>query len=544
MPDLDARVRLKIKDATTNGEVGCIEAQIFNGHTVDQAGVGWVLAVLTGFGLVGSAVISTLGYANIADHLAFRALLLFGFMQSQAMIGMTSVDQPPLVQSWTQNFQWTMGIIHTGALQNIATWFQRATGGTSLNLESRLNVISVVLAKRSSSASQLASRSTVTTHGGTELTLRGIERVGFRAEIAPTNIFMTGYLFFYFIALLMIVCMVILKFALPVASKQVRNEKLDRAVDASGDWRNMARGYLFRLIALGYPQMCVLCFWEFYQHDSAAEIVLALSMWLVMSALLGWATFQVVRRARQSQMLYRDPAYALYSEPAFLSKWGFLYVNYKAQAYYLIVPFLAYTIVKGLIIALGQSNPVAQSIVLLIFEIAYMVAIMVTRPYMDRVANGFGITVAVVNVVNAFFIFIFSNVCNQPALMTGVMGVIFFIYNAIFTLVLLVFLLMGLYSAIRLQEPTGKYRRLSDNRNSFQSSHTRVTSELLPLGKIAQGNHTPRGSHSDSTTLHSTSYERSPFADSSGSTLPMEPSSPNDSLDGIEGYKPTRTDSP
>lgn len=443
-----------------------------------------------------------------------------------------------------------MGIIHAGPLQSIATWFQRATGGTSLNLESRLNEISVVLAKRSSSAPGLASRSTVTTSGGTELTLRGIERVAFRAEIAPTNIFMTGYLFFYFIALLMVVCIIMLNLALPVASKNVRNEKLDRAIDASADWKNMARGYLYRLMGLGYPQMCVLCFWEFYHHDSVAEVILALSIWLVMSGVLGWATFQVIRRARRSQILHRNPAYALYSEPALLSKWGFLYINYRAQVYYLIVPFFAYTVVKGLIIALGQSNPVAQSIVLLFFEAAYLVAIILTQPYKDREANVLRTTVAVINFVNAFFIFIFSNVCNQPTLMTGIMGVLFFIYNALFTLALLVLLLMGLYSAIRLQEPTGKYRRLSDDRNSFQSSHSRITSELLPLEKVAQGNHKPHGSHSDSTTLHSSSFERSLSADSSGSTLPIAPGSPNHSVDsvrsanGIEGYKPAQTDSP
>lgn len=372
------------------------------------------------------------------------------------------------------------------------------------------------------------------------MTLRGIERVGFRADIASTNIFMTGYLFFYFVTVLSIVCIMLLKFLLPTLSKQANSEKLSRAASATADWKTFLRGVLYRLSFLGYPQMCVLCLWELTHHDSAAEIILAISMWLVMTFVLGWATFKIFRRARVSRSLSHNAAYALYSDPACLAKWGFLYVCYKAQTFYFIVPFLAYVVLKGMIIAFGQSNPVAQSIVLLIFEAAYMVATIVIRPYMDRTANGFGITAAVLNFLNAVFILVFSDVFNQPLLMTGIMGVLFFIYNALFVLALLILLLVGFYYAIKLKEPTGKYERLSDDRNSFQSfqssDRNRLTSELMPLEKVAQGDHsrnTSSGSPSDSTPVQShgdLTATRSPFADPVEPTLPLIPSSSDQSL--------------
>src|SRR5205085_7595243 len=80
---------------------------------------------------------------------AANALSLFGYFQAQAMIAMTSVRLPPIVMAWTQNFDWTMGIIHVRFMQSIATWYQQSTGGTPSNLLSQLTTTSVEIQKRS-----------------------------------------------------------------------------------------------------------------------------------------------------------------------------------------------------------------------------------------------------------------------------------------------------------------------------------------------------------------------------------------------------------
>jgi hypothetical protein len=527
-------VRLKLKDATTNEAVTCVETRIYNGKTVNQQGVAWALAVITGLGLVATVIVSILGYSNIATHVAFRTLLFLGYMQSMAMAGMTSVNQPPIVQSWTQMFQWTMGIIHVDFLQSICTWFLRATGGTPSDLLSKVSADELsVVAKRSFDS--IARRSTLTTRSGQEVTVQGIERMAYRANIDSTNIFMTGYLFFYFVAVVLILCVLFLTFCLPRISKTVNNPKLDRVISATAQWKDYLRGGLYRVASLGYPQMCVLCMWELYHHDSAAEIVLAICLWLVMSAVLGYATFKVWQRARVARTMKQNPAYSLYSDPACLTKWGFIYTNYKATSYYFMFPLLAYVIVKGMVIAFAQGNPLAQSIVLLIVEAAFMIATIVLRPYMDRPANGFSITIAVLNFINSIFILIFSDVFDQPTLMTGIMGVLFFLYNAIFMLALLIFLLIGFYYVIALKEPRAKYQPLADNRDSFRMSENRLTTELLPLEKAVQSGdlHTESTSREDiietppPTHLNSDLNRppRSPFADPVEPTLPLIPSS-------------------
>src|SRR5947208_3673655 len=37
------------------------------------------------------------------------------------MAGMSAVDMPPIVRAWTQNFQWSMGIVYVDAFQRFAT---------------------------------------------------------------------------------------------------------------------------------------------------------------------------------------------------------------------------------------------------------------------------------------------------------------------------------------------------------------------------------------------------------------------------------------
>jgi hypothetical protein len=489
IPDLDAVVRINLLSKSTNESVTCIEARVINSTTVYQAGVSWTLAIITGLGIFASTVLSIIGYSNIETQISFRTLLFLGFMQSQAMAGLTAVDFKPLIQNWTQDFQWTMSIAHADFLNTITTWFQRATGGTAADLSSEAGDISIGLLKRS--AEILAKRSEPTTNGGAELLLYGIIRMGYVAGIESTNIFMTGYLVFYFIAIFMILATLALKFGLPAIWNKTNRAKSRHTFGAQVDWKNFMRGELCRMAYLGYPQFCVFSMWELYRRDSAAEVVLAIIIWLVMTIILGSSTFRVFQHVRSSKGLSGTLTYPLYFDPACLTKWGCLYVHYKSETYYFIIPLLFYTIVKGMIIAFAQHNAMTQAIVLLIFEAGFLATTAIIRPYMDKKSNTLSITAAAINFVNAIFILGFSDIFNPPDLMTGVMGVLFFLYNAVFTLVLTISLLFALFYACQLKEPTPGSQRFYDNRASYQSTkgliemENRHTVELLVLQQAA-----------------------------------------------------------
>ncbi|OQD66914.1 hypothetical protein PENPOL_c004G05766 [Penicillium polonicum] len=487
VPDIDAVIRLRLKYKNGGKQITCLETRVRNGKSVYQPGVSWTLAIITGLGLVTSTVISLLGHSNTATHLAFRSLAFLGFIQTQAMAGMSSAKLPPFVQSWTQNMQWSLGIVKSDALQTIATWFQRATGGTPSNVMTSSSSISVVLQKRSAIHRRAAEK-------GSQILLRGIERVGIRDSIELSNIFMTGYLFYYFITAVIVACVgLVLLVRAVLAKKQTLLPKLDRAISVTADWKTILRNTFFRLACIGYPQMCVLCLWELTHRDSPAEIVLAITMWLVTTAVLAFAAFKVFQRAMRSKQQHNTPAYTLYSDPATLNQWGFLYIYYRAPVYYFLVPALVYTIVKGMVIAFAQPSPVAQSIVLLILELSMMLATAIIKPFMSKGANVTAITMAVINCLNTIFLLVFSDVFDQPELMTGILGVIFFLLNAIFTLVLLIYLLVGMVYAIFFKKPDTKYKPLGDDRDSFRWSRTGTTTELSSLEKIARGEEDAEG---------------------------------------------------
>jgi hypothetical protein len=383
--------------------------------------VSWTTAVIAGLGLVASAITSGLGHSNTAAHVAANAMSLFGYFQAQAFIGMCAVDLPPIASSWTQNFQWSMGIIRVGFLQKMATWYQRATGGEPTTFLSTLSTTSVQVQKRSLDAStravgRLLARSnsgTTNTANQKQVILRGIERVGFRARIETTNIFFTGYCFFIIFVLLVVLGVVAFKY---ICEALVRSEKMqaNKFQDFRNGWRTVLKGILFRIVLIGFPQMVVLCFWELTKRDSAGEVVLAIFTLVIFLCILGWASSKVIRIAQRSIVMHKNPAYILYSDPVSLNKWGFLYVQFKAASYYFIVPILGYLLIKGMFIGLAQKSGTVQAIALLLIEAGLLIAVSVLRPYMDKKTNAFNISIAAINFAGAIFLLFFTEVFGQP----------------------------------------------------------------------------------------------------------------------------------
>lgn len=256
VPDLDGLVRITINHTETGQTVACVEAELSNGKTVDLAVIGWVTAVIAGLALIASAVTSGLGHSNTAAHVAANALSLFGFFQSQAIIGMTAVSLPPIVMAWTQNFQWSMGIIGVGFLQDITTWYQRATGGTPSTLLSTLTTASVQVQKRSLEAvhmlfleayDRLTKRAPDDLETSKVVIVQGIERVGFRSQIEHTNIFLTGLIFFMVFVVFTAIGVALFKGFCEIAVK-AGWFKGDKFEEFRTGWKIVLKGILFRLV--------------------------------------------------------------------------------------------------------------------------------------------------------------------------------------------------------------------------------------------------------------------------------------------------------
>ncbi|KAI5923714.1 calcium-related spray protein [Camillea tinctor] len=512
-PDLDATVRVFINATSgTNAgtSVACVEAQVSNGKTVDLIGVKWASAVVAGLALASSAIISGLGHSNAASHVAASALALTSYFQAQAMVGLVGIHLPPVVQAWTQDFQWSLGIINVGFMQDIFTWYQRSTGGTPATIVNTLGEVSVEIQKRAlpvmerasglfkrgvammpkglvDHASTLMKRGNVMTSYGSYI-VKGIQRVAFRAGIESTNLFLTGIVFFYIVMALTALSVVAFKGFCELAAR-MKWIKGDMFLDFRNGWRTVLKGILFRITLIGYAPVMILSLWEFTQNDSPAEMVLAVFFILFLNIALGWAAYKVIRIAHRSVALHRNPAYILFSDPQTLNKWGFLYIQFRASAYYFIIPVLGYTLLKAFFIAFAQNAGVVQAIALLLIEAGALIGAAVMRPWMDKKMSSFNIAICAVNFLNAIFLLIFTEVFGQPPLVTGIVGLVLWILNAVCTLVLLLMLIVSTLIVIFHDNPDGRYRFMADDRTSFMKSQNQLatTTELDALAVTARG---------------------------------------------------------
>ncbi|KAG7138039.1 Flavin carrier protein 1 like [Verticillium longisporum] len=409
IPDLDATFRAYLNLTETGESVACVEADFSNGKTVDLVGVKWATALIAILGLIAAAVVSGMGHTNAAAHLAANTLSLFGYFQAQAIIGLTGVHLPPVVQAWTQNFMWSMGIIRVGWMQDVFTWYQRATGGEPSTLFNSMRTSSVQVTKRSvdftegaagimaRAGTALAKRANIQLSSGSFI-VYGIQRVAFRAKIESTNLFMTGLTFYCIFAVLTVLVVALFKGFTELCVRQ-RWMKSDSFLEFRNGWLTVLKGILFRVTLIGFPMMTILCLWELTQRDSPAEVVLA------------------------------------------------------------------------------------------IFFFFGMLITSVLRPWMDKSINSFNIAICVMNFLNSVFLFMMTNVYAAPDIVPGATGVVLFIANAAFSLILLIMVIISSTIVFWRKNPDAKYQFMADDRVSFMKSQTQLntTTELDALAATARG---------------------------------------------------------
>ncbi|KAG5981643.1 hypothetical protein E4U55_002728 [Claviceps digitariae] len=533
IPDLDAMVRVKMNLTDgKNTQIACVEAQISNGKTVDVKGIKWATAVIAGLALLASGVVSGRGHLNTAAHVAANSLSLFGYFQAQAVIGLSSVHLPPIAQSWTQNFQWSMGIIHVPFMQSLFTWYQRATGGTPADIFSTLLTISVQVQKRAVSllpepvmegASRLMRRGNVQNEAGSYI-VYGIQRVAYRSKIESTNLFMTGLTFFILFIIITALGVTAFKGIIELCAAGGMLAK-DRFLEFRNGWCIILKGIMFRLCLIGFPQITILCFWELTQIDSSAEAILAVVFVLALTVILGWGTGKVIRIARRSIAMHQNPAYILFSDPQCLNKWGFLYIQFRASAYYFVVPTLFYLFLRSLFVSFGQKAGLVQAIGFLVLELAALIASSVMRPWMDKSTNSFNIAIYAINFINAVFLIIFSNVFGAPGIVRGSVGVVFFILNASFSLILLLMVLTSTAVTFFRKNPDARYQFMADDRASFMrsQSHLNTTTELDALAATARGD---KGGYKSGLDLDDDDGHLHPAHSMNRAASPVNPSMP------------------
>lgn len=499
IPDLDATARAYINLTATGESVACIEADISNGKTVSVDGVKWATATFIGVGLLCSAVTKRFGHTNAAAHGAVSTLAIFAYFQSQSVIGLLAVHIPPIAQSWTQNFQWSLGIVRIGWMQRAITWYQRSTGGRASGILDALGTVSVQVLRRelnndnlhrrdTATLSTVAKRNSLVNDSGSYV-VTGIQRVAFRAGIEITNLFMTGVTFFYMFTLCLVLILALSK---GLCELGVRRKLIDpgRASEFRLYWLDSLKGIIMSVCLVGLLQISTLCLWELAERDSPAEVVLAVGFLMTLCVILAFGTYKTLRTLNQTRKdsTNANPAYGLFADVGVLNKFGPLYIQYRASASYFIIPSLIRIVGKAMLVALGQNKPIAQAIALMIIEVGFLIAASVIRPWMDKGINSFHIAISVVDFLNSVLLFIFCNVFSLPTVALGVIGVVLFILNAAFSLILIIYVIASTAVTLFRKDPDGRYYTMADDRTSFMKSRTQIDStfQLHELHRSAQ----------------------------------------------------------
>lgn len=500
VPDLDGLVQVTLYRQGTQEKVGCVEAQLTNGASVYQKPVAWATAVCTILlFLVAGILYEAAGSLSFeTTNFAGGLAALMSFFQHQALFGLLGVNLPPIAASWTQNFQWSMGIIHLDFIQDIATWYLRATGGTSSSIIARQDSISVSIEKRSDdfSLSRAAAYgfTQIKNHGpelmkraydsdvGTTtstVTLTGIQRVGFRAGVELTVIFATAYAFYVILMTILIILVGLFKLFVDVLARSGKIQG-PRFMNLRERWTIVLKGALTRAGLVGFVPLAALCFYELFAQDSAGLMALAIVTILTFLVTLGFSCWKVIDLSRRSLARYQGPSRnPLYSNPDIFEKWGALYFQYIAKTYWFFIPTLLMILLLGLFVAFGQKSGLAQAVGFLIIELGFLVAVSILRPWTSKTLQIMNIAIAAMNLVSAIFCLFFTDDFGLTGLVAGVMGILFFFANAVAALVLVITVLYLAGKALFVKDQKAAYQPMTNHRDS---SRLGLHEELEPLG--------------------------------------------------------------
>ena len=110
------------------------------------------------------------------------------------------------------------------------------------------------------------------------------------------------------------------------------------------------------------------------------------------------------------------------------------------------------------------------------------------------------------------------------------MGVVFFIYNAAFALVLLLLVLIATGYAVFSKNPDTRYQPMRDDRGSFIKSQTQLNTELDALGATARGDMAQKGYYSRDLDDDEDSFSSGSGKEHGAAGVPLPPSTANSNM--------------
>lgn len=585
IPDFEGQAILRIFANSTESEVGCYSAVVTNGATFSHPyAVGSVLGV---FAII--AIAASFATAVYGNHLptarthyahSLSVLVVFSVFHHIFYTGALSVNWPSVLPAFWSNFAWAGGMIYCESMQNsINQLLGSNKGNTSIvgaagsgstaeglgggyqisqiykrsfhHLFRRdANSLSGHLANlRSAEAEKyLVKRALANTTQGYDwygvptkpgLPLPG-NFSGFAGTLAEENIpasnaFMTGFLWFLILIVIVVACVVAFKWILEALVKFKRIEE-DCLANFREHWVGYTEAAALRTMVIGFFMIIYLTLFQFTYNGSGGVTAIAtlvfLTVFLGMLGAAGYAFYYRIRWGHyeiKADRMHIQKSKALgllpwigfglesqqpeksrprtsvgslpwwtvhyvdedtqriqvHQDEAYIKKFGWLSARFRRTRWWFFALWLAYEFVRACFYGGAAGRPMTQVFGLMIVEFIALITIVILRPFEGARLNALmvyllGFSKLATLALSAAFDIRF----NLQRINTTVIGVVIIVIQgilAIFTLIAIVFSAISSYMSVTRDREAFKPRKWEPYRKRYFAHLEKTAPDVPPV---------------------------------------------------------------
>lgn len=520
IPDFEGQAILRVFANSTQSQIGCFSAVITNGSSFSHpSAIGSVLGVFAFIALASSVAVAVYG-SNAADtrkHFAHSpsVFVVFAVFHHIFFTGALSMNWPSVLVAFWSNYAWSAGMIYSRSMQNSINSFIGSNGGNismvgsapsgqnnpglgggfsitqiyrrSLEVAKSIpDIAGDVLLKRDDSDHV----SKFTWYG--QPVLPGLplpgNYSGFAGTLAPeripaSNAFMTGFLWFLVLLLIIVAIMISLKASIEALAQLglVKTPHLDQFRQR---WLRYTTAAVLRTCLIAFFMMLFLAMFQFTLGGSVGVIAIAAIVFIIsLVGFLGLAMYALYYRLRHEKGIFstgrqsveRGPKEStptaekkhrrrhllilfhrfdssesnpeiphVHDDPDYLRKFGWLSARFRRSKWWFFSFWLVYELVRACFFGGAAGYAQTQVFGLLAWEIISLAAIVWMRPFESNRLNflmvyllGFS-KVATVALSSAF-----DPRFGLSRILTTVIGIVIIVIQGILTIVTMVFVVLG-----------------------------------------------------------------------------------------------------
>lgn len=524
IPDFEGQAILRVFANSTQSQIGCFSAVITNGSSFSHpSAVGSVLGVFALIALASSIVVAIYG-SNLADtrkHFAhsLSVFVVFAVFHHIFFTGALSMNWPSVLVAFWSNYAWSAGMIYSESMQNSINKFIGSNGGNismvgsaetgqnnpglgggfsitqiyqrGLDLSRNPRHAAEHTLLRRDNTSQVSEFGWYGRPVLPGLPLPG-NYSGFAGTLAPeripaSNAFMTGFLWFLILVVIIAGIMVLLKWSVEALSA-VGIIKTVHLGNFRQHWLRYTGLALLRTCLIAFFMMLFLAMFQFTLGGSAGVIAVAVVVFIIfLLGMLGLTAYALYYRLRHEKLvassgrlnLERGPDEStssvgekprrsrvsipfrrfhftdadsglphVHDDPDYTSRFGWLSARFRRSKWWFFAFWLFYELVRACFFGGAAGHAQTQVFGLLAWEIISLAAIVWMRPFESNRLNllmvyflGFS-KVATVALSSAF-----DPRFGLSRILTTVIGIVIIVIQGILTIVLMIFVVSGAISS-------------------------------------------------------------------------------------------------